>query len=147
MNITIEKMKSKYKDEITEMMKEFYSSDAVSTNGSYEIFSNDIDECVSNSQYLEGYVFKCENKLAGYAMLAKSFSTEFGKPCIWIEDIFIKKEYRKKGIGKMFFDYIFEKYKGKVFRLEVEHENENALKLYKKSGFDFLPYAEMIKFK
>jgi len=29
-----------------------------------------------------------------------------GKPGIYIEDIFVKPEFRKKGLGKMFFSFI-----------------------------------------
>lgn len=78
-------------------------------------------------------------------MVAKSFSTEFGKPCIWIEDIFVKQEFQGKGIGTRFLDYIEQKYPNRIFRLEVEKYNHNAIKLYKKSGYDFLPYMEMKK--
>ena len=127
------------------MMQEFYSSPAVSTDGSEEIFGADIDTCLSDSPYLEGYVFDLEGTLQGYAMLAKSFSTEFGKRCIWIEDLFLTDEARGCGIGKTFFDYITKKYDGAVFRLEVEAENERAVKLYERCGFTTLPYMEMKK--
>ena len=40
---------------ILEMMRNFYSSPAVATNGSEEIFTNDIDACVSDNPYLEGH--------------------------------------------------------------------------------------------
>jgi ribosomal protein S18 acetylase RimI-like enzyme len=30
-----------------------------------------------------------------------------------------------------------------LFRLEVEEENEGAVHVYKKCGFDILPYMEM----
>ncbi len=63
-------------------------------------------------------------------MIAKSFSTEFGKPCIWIEDLYIKDEYRGLGIGKKFMEFITNKHADCIFRLEVEEENEGAMKLY-----------------
>lgn len=138
-------MRKEDKDEVYKMMEVFYSSDAVYTNGSKDIFINDITNCINDNPYLEGYVFKEANVIKGYAMLAKSFSTEFGKPCIWIEDIYIKEEYRKSGIGSMFFEYIFDKYKDVIFRLEAEKENNIALSLYKKCGFDILPYLELKK--
>ena len=78
-------------------------------------------------------------------MLAKSFSTEFGKPCIWIEDIYLKNEFRGFGIGEKFFNFIYSTYTDCIFRLEVEEENERAMRLYKKCGFDQLPYVEMKK--
>ena len=78
-------------------------------------------------------------------MVAKSFSTEFGKPCIWIEDLYIKDEYRGLGLGSKFLDYIEKKYQGSILRLEAEEENERAVKVYEKNGFEVLPYMEMKK--
>jgi GNAT superfamily N-acetyltransferase len=104
-----------------------------------------IDNCVNNSPYLEGYIFENAGKIQGYAMVAKSFSTEFGRPCIWIEDLYIKEEFRNQGLGSGFFKFIEEKYSGAIFRLEAEEENKIAIKVYKKAGFDVLPYIELIK--
>ena len=81
----------------------------------------------------------------GYAMAAKSFSTEYGKPCIWIEDIYIKPEYRGKGIGSQFFSFMEQKYPNALLRLEVEEENERAVQVYRKNGFEVMPYMEMKK--
>jgi ribosomal protein S18 acetylase RimI-like enzyme len=78
-------------------------------------------------------------------MIAKSFSTEFGKPCIWIEDLYVKSAYRGKGIGNVFMDFITYQYTDCIIRLEVEEENDIAIKLYKKFGFTVLPYTEMKK--
>lgn len=141
----IQEMKKEHTDEVFQMMKVFYSSPAVSTNGSDEIFMSDIQNCINDNPYLEGYVFVEQNKIMGYAMAAKSFSTEFGKPCIWIEDIYIKPEYRGKGIGSQFLVYIEQKYRDSILRLEVEEDNTAAVHVYKKSGFDVLPYMEMKK--
>lgn len=127
------------------LMREFYSSPAVFTNGSEEIFLADIKACLSDSPYIEGYVFTAEKTVKGYAMLAKSFSTEFGKPCIWVEDLYISPECRKLGMGSAFFKLIEEKYPDSIFRLEVEEENEGAVKLYRKNGYTVLPYMEMKK--
>ena len=127
------------------MMRTFYASDAVFTNGSEEIFNADISACISDNPYIEGYIFENDNVIQGYAMLAKSFSTEFGKPCIWIEDLYIKEEYRGLGIGSLFLEFIEAKYPNSLFRLEVEAENDRALHVYKKCGYDVLPYMEMKK--
>lgn len=143
MNSTIRIMTLQDKPDVLEMMRVFYASPAVFSNGSEEIFSNDIDNCVNNNPYLEGYIFKDSKDIQGYAMVAKSFSTEFGKPCIWIEDLYIKEEYRGCGIGEKFMQFIMEKYADCIFRLEVEEENERAVKLYEKCGFTVLPYMEM----
>ena len=145
MSIVIRNMEENDRRPVKWLMEEFYATDAVATNGSEEIFDADIDACVGSSPYLEGYVFEDDGRVFGYAMLAKSFSTEYGKPCIWIEDIYLKEEYRGYGIGSRFLSFIEEKYPNSIFRLEAEEENERALHVYKKNGFDFMPYLEMKK--
>ena len=130
---------------VIEMMRTFYASPAVLSNGSEEIFKADVDACVGDSPYLEGYVFESGGDIQGYAMIAKSFSTEFGKPCIWIEDLYIKSEYRGLGIGSCFLKFIEEKYPNSVYRLEAEAENERALHVYEKCGYAPLPYVELKK--
>ena len=133
------------KKQVIDMMREFYLSPALITNGSEEIFNANVDNCIGNSQYVEGYVFCDDDTILGYAMIAKSFSTEFGKHCIWIEDLYIKEQYRKQGIGSSFFKFIEEKYEGCLFRLEVEKGNEKAINTYRRTGFTELPYLEMKK--
>lgn len=143
--VEIRSMTQVHTDEVLEMMRIFYASPAVFTNGTEEIFRNDVENCVNENPYLEGYVFCEKDVILGYAMVAKSFSTEFGRPCIWIEDLYFKPEYRGKGIGTQFFSYLENKYPDTILRLEVEEENERAVHVYKKNGFDVLPYMEMKK--
>ena len=138
-------MEKKDKTQVIEMMRVFYASTAVLSNGSEEIFEADVDNCVGDSPYLEGYIFESEGTIQGYGMVAKSFSTEFGKPCIWIEDIYIKEESRGLGIGSTFMNFVEEMYPDSIFRLEVEEENEPAVNMYKKCGYEILPYMEMKK--
>ena len=145
MNTTIRAMTKEDADQVLQMMRIFYTSDAVLTNGSEEIFQNDVENCVNDNPYLEGYIFEGPEGIQGYAMVAKSFSTEFGKPCIWIEDLYLMDTYRNRGIGSLFFDYIEKKYPHALFRLEVEKENSRAVHVYQKNGFEVLPYMEMKK--
>lgn len=145
MDIVIRNMEERDRSEVIEMMRVFYASPAVLSNGSEEIFKADFDNCVSDSPYLEGYVFEIGNEIIGYGMLAKSFSTEFGKECIWVEDIYMREAFRGIGIGSRFFDLINKKYPEAIMRLEVEEENERAIHVYKKNGFEVLPYMEMKK--
>ncbi|MBQ8518287.1 MAG: GNAT family N-acetyltransferase [Agathobacter sp.] len=147
MNTAIRLMTREDKFTVMEMMRVFYASPAVLSNGSDEIFENDIENCVNDSPYLEGFIFEDGKDIQGYGMIAKSFSTEFGRPCIWIEDLYIKPDYRGLGIGSMFFDYLKGMYTEHIFRLEVEEENERAIHVYEKNGFDVLPYMEMLLVK
>lgn len=141
----IRPMEEKDAEQVLEMMRVFYASDAVLSNGSEEIFRADVDRCVEGSPYLEGYIFEAEGQIQGYAMVAKSYSTEFGKPCMWLEDIYVKEGFRGQGIGSRFLGFMAEKYPDAVLRLEVEAENTRAVHVYQKCGFDVIPYMEMKK--
>ena len=128
---------------VKEMMRVFYASEAVHTNGSEAIFERDITACIGDSPFADGYVFTVNGKTVGYGMTAKSFSTEFGKPCVWIEDIYIRPEHRGEGIGTAFIDHLKKLHTDALIRLEVEDDNTAAVKAYRKNGFSELPYKEM----
>ena len=145
MDFGIRKMQLEDKKEILTMMEEFYSSNAVATNGSNEIFETDFENCINDYQYLEGFVFYQNEKILGYAMIAKSFSTEFAKRCIYLEDLFIKKEFRGQGIITEFLRYLENIYVNSIFKLEVDKCNIDAIEIYKKRGFIPLSYIEMKK--
>ena len=145
MEVAIREMKQEDKAAVLAMMRVFYASPAVLSNGSEEIFAADIENCINDSPYLEGYVFEDGEQVLGYGMVAKSFSTEFGKPCMWIEDLYLRENARGLGLGSRFLRFVGEKYPDAVLRLEVEEENERAVHVYKKCGFEVIPYMEMKK--
>lgn len=141
----IESMTAAHSQAVFAMMQTFYTSPAVHTNGSEAIFRADIAACVSDSPYLEGFVFLQDEEILGYSMIAKSFSTEFGRPCIWIEDLYLQPGSRGQGIAGQFFAFLENRYPGSILRLEVEEENSGAMRAYQKAGFSIIPYEEMIK--
>ena len=69
-NYNIRAMAGEDKSEILEMMSIFYSSDAVYTNGSPEIFLNDVENCVNDNPYLDGFVIENGKEIIGYLMAA-----------------------------------------------------------------------------
>ena len=139
----IERMKEEHREEVLAMMRTFYASPAVLSDGSEAIFQADIDACVKPGPYAQGFVMTQDGALAGYCMIAKSFSTEFGRRCVWIEDLYLRPEYRGRGLGSQMLQYLIRKYPGAILRLEAERGNARALEVYRKNGFDELPYAEL----
>lgn len=145
MSTTIRAMTAADTQTVLEMMRVFYASPAVLSNGSEEIFRQDIAACLSDTPCLEGFVFEDNGSLQGYAMLAHSFSTEFGKPCVWLEDLYLLPTCRGLGLGGRFLQFVAARHPEAVLRLEVEAENARAAALYEKSGFRVLPYMEMLR--
>lgn len=46
------------------------------------------------------------NEAVAFALFFHNFSTFLGKPGIYLEDLFVKPEYRKLGIGKTMLSYL-----------------------------------------
>ena len=134
-------------EEVVGMMRVFYDSPAVIHAAPDEILRQDVKDCVGDCPYIEGYIFEENDRILGYSMVAKSYSTEYGGICVWVEDLYMKEEARGLGIGTAFFSFLDEKYKDQAvrFRLEVEEENERAVAVYKKAGYHPLPYMQMTK--
>ena len=145
----IRPMQAADREEVLAMMRVFYDSPAILTPVPDEVLVRDVDACLSDSPYVEGLILEslCPDEdrpvIAGYSMLAKSFSTEFGGPSIWIEDLYLKPEYRSKGAGSILLAYVKDNYDAVITRLEVETENVNAVAAYRKAGYGVLGYTEM----
>ena len=80
---------------------------------------------------------RCDEKLAGYAIYFFTFSSFVGRPGVWLEDVYVRPEFRKRGLG-------FELIKA-VARVGVERNcgrfewtalnwNKHALDFYRKLG-------------
>jgi len=56
-----------------------------------------------DKSYAEVLIAEIEGKPVGYALYFYNFSTFLGRPGLYIEDVFVSKEYRGRGIGTAFF--------------------------------------------
>ena len=77
-------------------------------------------------------VMLLDDEVIGYYSFQKIFDEGY------INNIAIKREYQSKGYGTKLFEDLIEraqKFEVKALTLEVEDDNERAIKLYKKFGF------------
>ena len=74
---------------------------------------------------------------AAYAVFFPSFSTFLGRPGLWLEDLFVKPEFRGHGLGKAMLAHVarlaLERKCGR-FEWSVLDWNEPAIGFYKKLG-------------
>lgn len=126
---------------------EFYNSSAVDKPVPREHFEQGFDEMMRSDVYVQGYMLVCDGNNVGYCVTMKTYSVEAGGITIWIDELFVLEEYRSKGLGRELFKYIEENGDKKLrrIRLEVELENDRAISLYKKMGFEPAPYDGMWK--
>ena len=131
------------------MAKEFYHSDAVLHPIPDAHFERTADEALRSDTYAEIYLFEYEGETAGYGLTAKTFSQEAGGYVWWIEEVYIREQFRSRGLGREFFQYL-ERSKGQEaarLRLEVEAGNTRAVSLYERLGYEVLDYVQMVKDK
>lgn len=135
------------KDFFISSCEEFYSSPAVIHSVPRENFEKTFDLLMNKSPFARCFIYELEGQRVAYFLLAITYSNECGGIVVWGEEMFVKAEFRSHGIGKDFFSYVENEYKNvaKRFRLEVTQENERAASLYKKLGYDYLDYLQMIK--
>ena len=132
-----------------DMAAEFYMSEAVCHNVPQIYLERTFEEMMRSDVYAEGFIFLNEREeTAGYAIVSKMFSQEAGGMSVWIEEIYIRQAYRGHGIGKAFFAF-YEALHPEMMRLrlEVDKKNTDAIRLYKKLGFQAVSYYQMGKDK
>ncbi|WP_053403909.1 GNAT family N-acetyltransferase [Persicobacter sp. CCB-QB2] len=61
----------------------------------------ELEENIFDKGFAEVLIGEYEGKPAGFALFFHNFSTFLGKPGIFLEDLFVKPEFRGKGVGKM----------------------------------------------
>ncbi len=142
--LTIRALQNEDADYVLAMMLDFYMSPAVIHKPDIETLKRNIEACLSEDQPVIGYVFLVDDTIVGYSMVAKSFSTEYGVPCIWIEDLYIKPKYRHRGIGQTYVQFITNEYPVDKYRvrLEVEINNESAKRFYDNAGMTDILYLQ-----
>jgi len=82
-------------------------------------------------------VIEKEKIIIGYALLANFWSNEWGGNVLFLDEIYIKPEFRGQGIGRDFINYLIKKKynRATAIQLEVAPTNKRARALYKDIGF------------
>ena len=128
------------------LTREFYASDAVLHDVPDTYHTDAFAEMMRSQAYISGYLIECDGAVAGYGLTARSYSHEAGGPVVWLEELYIRAEFRSRGLGSEFFRQVTEENRdARRFRLEVEPENVRAIALYQRLGYENLPYVQMIR--
>lgn len=143
--ITFRKIEEKDRELFFELSEEFYNSSAVLAPINPTFHENTFNELMRSRDYLECFIIEYGGETAGFGLLNITYCHEAGGKIVWLEELYIRERFRSCGIGRAYFAYVEKNYPAMRYRLEVEKENERAVKLYKKLGYDFLEYDQMIK--
>ena len=92
--------------------------------------------------YAEAIVTEIEDQTVGFALFIPNYSTFLTQPGIYLEDLFVLPEYRRRGMGKAMLSYLGHLARERnAGRLEwsVLDWNESAIAFYQSMGAEVLP--------
>ena len=78
-----------------------------------------------------------DGRAAGYAVYYRTFSTFAGRAGVFLEDLFVRPEYRKRGIGRALLEAVAavdDRGGGGRFEWIALRWNENAFRFYRSLG-------------
>jgi ribosomal protein S18 acetylase RimI-like enzyme len=84
------------------------------------------------------FLILLESEVAGYAVLTFGYSLEFHGRDAFVDELYLRDEYRGRGIGKRALEFLTEvcaENGVSALHLEVERSNAPAQAVYRKFGF------------
>lgn len=112
----------------------------------------DMDKCPFTDEFYQeiksgnriSFVYKIDGEFIGQGdLVLEKDGYTIPNERMYLSRLIVKKEYRNRGIGSQITDFLIDKAKDLGYReisLGVDCDNENALHLYKKKGFEI--YAQ-----
>jgi len=92
-------------------------------------------DALSDNPKFEAYLVRINRKFVGYFVFYMTYSSYLALSTLYLEDIFVLEEYRRKGIGQKMFQFCAQQAKERECgRMEwtVYDWNEPAIKFYRK---------------
>ncbi len=141
---SIERITADKKQIYFEMSRDFYASgvtNSIIDDSGRERFFKEI----LSGEIVKGYFIMCGGEAAGYAICCLSASQEACGRVLWLDELYIKPDFRGKGLGSQFFKFLENTDEYGYIRLEVERDNARALNLYKSLGYADANYLSLYK--
>ena len=136
--------------EIVWMSKQLYQEDPDGENITEEKILLTIKELKQFPEKGNVIKFIVDVNIVGYAILIFYWSNEYGGNIIFIDELFIKTDWRGQGIATKFINALIE---GKLtsikeikgIQLEVTPSNQKGLNYYQKLGFAYVRNANLFR--
>ncbi|MDJ1174719.1 GNAT family N-acetyltransferase [Roseofilum capinflatum] len=111
---------------------------------SHQVVGNaaDLEKHLCDRHYIEALIAEWEGKPVGFTLFFHNYSTFLTQPGLYLEDLFVRPEYRRKGIGSALLRTVakiaLERGCGR-FDWAVLDWNEPAIAFYERMGAQVLP--------
>lgn len=109
-----------------------------------DILKKGVENLIKDSSKGQYYVYTANDKIVGQIMHTYEWSDWRNKIFLWVQSVYVDKEYRQKGVFKSLYNYVKnicdndESIGG--IRLYVEKQNINAQNTYKHLGMEKCEY-------
>lgn len=133
-------------DLVVPMVQDFYHSDAVDHPVDAAILERSFQDAADPAEpLLRGLLIQWDGEAAGYLYVTQCYSAEVGGRCVFLEEVYLKPEFRGRGLGAAVMAWLEKDYPAaRRFRLEVTQANQGAVRLYQRAGYQFLRYDQMV---
>ncbi|MEM7603135.1 MAG: GNAT family N-acetyltransferase [Verrucomicrobiota bacterium] len=132
---------------ILEMVRELadfenLADEMVATEADYQ------DSLFGEEPVAAALVAESKGHLIGYAIHFSTFSTFVGRAGIWLEDLYVKQSFRKRGVGKALLKAVgavAEARGSGRYEWCVLDWNQNAINLYEQMGGEILKEWRIVR--
>ena len=122
---------------LLQLVKEFHQLEDVNLSEQKRVTA--LTMLVENAELGGIWLISYNNQIVGYIALCIGYSIEFSGQDAFIDEFYLRSDYRGKGLGKQALDQIkiLAKQRGlQALHLEVDRSNSRAQRLYANAGFE-----------
>jgi ribosomal protein S18 acetylase RimI-like enzyme len=123
-------------DQLIELMREFYAFEHLKFDEASARAA--LGQILNERAFGIVHLIRVGAETAGYLALTFGFSLEFHGRDALVDEIYLRENFRGRGIGKAAIEFAAEVCRGEgiaALHLEVERENTRAQGVYRQAGF------------
>jgi ribosomal protein S18 acetylase RimI-like enzyme len=123
-------------DVILPMMKVFYAHESIEFDEERQRTA--LRQFLADPSRGGVSLIEVNGEASGYVVLATMFSLEFGGQAAFIDELYIEASKRREGLGRATIEALESSCRAAgitALRLEVDHSNHAARRLYERLGF------------
>jgi ribosomal protein S18 acetylase RimI-like enzyme len=121
---------------LIELMREFYAIEHLEFD---EVKARAaLEQILRDRRFGVIHVIRVDGAAAGYLVLTFGFSLEFGGRDAFVDEIYLRENFRGRGLGKAALELaeaVCREEKIRALRLEVDRVNARAQSVYRQAGF------------
>ena len=136
MRVTLEKAGRSDIPHLVDLMHEFYAESSYALDRAWAAAS--FERLLGNESMGAAWLARRGEDAAGYVVLTLKHSMEFGGADAFVDDLFVRPDSRRQGVGTALLSALFEhcrEAEAAAVHVELGADNAPALALYRRFGF------------